>query len=306
MPVAETEFIVEYDGPALAMGTMPVRDLAPALLALGELFTEVGQVVYPEGKPVTLNIKATGQGSFDVHLLLEASGAWKDFVDVWGGDAVTALVNLKTLIIGGPSLLGFLGFLKWAKGRKVVSQEDSPIPGQVKLTMEDGETIEISAEVIKLYPHFRIRRKAKEVVAPVARQGVNEVRFKESLEAEPDLVVSEADLPAYDMAVTEEEDTLLDEVQEMVVEIVSPVFVEGNKWRLYDGENTLYAAIEDPPFQERVDMGEAFRKGDRLRVRMRVVQKQTPRGLQTERQVLEVLEHYQREEQMRLGEEAES
>jgi hypothetical protein len=246
--MAETEFIVEYDGPALATGTMPVRDLAPALLALGELFTEASQVIYPEGKPVALNIKATGQGSFDVHLLLEAEGAWKDFVDVWGGDAITALVNLKTLIIGGPSLLGLLGLIKWTRGRKIESQEESPTPGQVKLTLQDGESIEISADVIKLYPHFRIRRKAKEVVAPLARQGVNEVRFSETSEASPELVVKETDLPAYDAAVADEEDTLLDEVQEMVVEIVSPVFVEGNKWRLFDGENTIYATIEDPQF----------------------------------------------------------
>jgi hypothetical protein len=39
-------------------------------------------------------------------------------------------------------------------------------------------------------------------------------------------------------------------------------------------------------------MGEAFHKGDRLRVRMRVVQRQTLKGLQTERRVLEVIEHY--------------
>jgi hypothetical protein len=114
--------------------------------------------------------------------------------------------------------------------------------------LQDGESIEISADVIKLYPHFRIRRKAKEVVAPLARQGVNEVRFSETSEASPELVVKETDLPAYDAAVADEEDTLLDEVQEMVVEIVSPVFVEGNKWRLFDGENTIYATIEDPQF----------------------------------------------------------
>jgi hypothetical protein len=72
--MAETAFRVAYDGPALATGRMPVRDLAPALLALGDLFAEASQVIYPEGKPVALSIKATEEGSFDVHLILESRG----------------------------------------------------------------------------------------------------------------------------------------------------------------------------------------------------------------------------------------
>jgi hypothetical protein len=46
--VAETAFRIVYEGPALKSGRMAAPDLAPALLALGELFTEVEERVAPE------------------------------------------------------------------------------------------------------------------------------------------------------------------------------------------------------------------------------------------------------------------
>lgn len=66
---AETGFSVVVDGPTLADGQMSVRDLAPALLALGELFAEASVIAYPAREPVALNIKATDKGSFDANLI---------------------------------------------------------------------------------------------------------------------------------------------------------------------------------------------------------------------------------------------
>lgn len=50
--MAESAFTVTYDGPALATGRIPVRDLAPALLALGELFLDASSLVNPDREPV--------------------------------------------------------------------------------------------------------------------------------------------------------------------------------------------------------------------------------------------------------------
>lgn len=73
--MAHTEFGVAYDGPALADHTMDVRDLAPALLALGDLFVAAGRVVEKDAEPPSLQIRATAGGSFVVDLALQAGGA---------------------------------------------------------------------------------------------------------------------------------------------------------------------------------------------------------------------------------------
>lgn len=61
--MAETTFSVTYDGAALQDGRMPVRELAPALLALGEVFRVAAAEVYPDLPTPTLEVKATKKGS---------------------------------------------------------------------------------------------------------------------------------------------------------------------------------------------------------------------------------------------------
>jgi len=85
------------------------------------------------------------------------------------------------------------------------------------------------------------------------------------------------------------------------VSIATAAFIEGNKWRLSSGDQTFYASVDDPAFVERVNQGEQFAKGDVLKVRMRVVQSRGPSGLQTQRSIVEVLEHIPRARQMRLS-----
>src|SRR3954447_20078355 len=98
--MAETAFEVKYDGEALRDGRMPVRDLAPALLALGELFRIAGSELYPDLPPPTLEAKATEKGSFDVHLIINASDAWEQVMNMLTAKGSTALSNLEALVFG--------------------------------------------------------------------------------------------------------------------------------------------------------------------------------------------------------------
>jgi len=295
--LAETTFAVTYEGSALVDGRMPVQDLAPALLSLGELFTEASALVYPDREPVALDIRATQEGSFEIDLILTARDAWNHFVDFFGSDGASAVANLFE-IVGGAAGLFF--FVKHLHGRRVVARERVPESGKVRLDLDDGTVIEVSTEVLALYENVQVRERARAVVEPLRKKGVARLIFK--AKQETTVTIEQESVPAYDLP-EPEEISLSDDTVEMAVSIASVAFTEGNKWRFSDGENTFYATIEDGAFLERIDHGiEAFRKGDILRCRMRVIQSQSEEGLHTERRVVEVTEHIRRGIQLRLRE----
>jgi hypothetical protein len=291
----EATFSVTYDGPALTAGRMAVRDLAPALLALGELVTEASETLYPDQAPASLSISATKPGSFDVQLILQGKeGVWDQLVELFGSDAVSAIVNLKEVIAGGA---GIFWLIKRLGSRRIRAEEPTPGPGRVRLTLDDGSTVEVSSDVVKTYRNVRVRKRARTVVEPIKRSGIDRVEFRDDREVT--VSVDEDDTAAFE---TEEDETpLLEEESELVVSIESVAFREGNKWRLSDGERTFYAAIEDDEFVARVERGvEAFRSGDFLRCRMKVVQTATEGELRTEYHVLRVEKHISAGEQLPL------
>lgn len=298
--MAESHFAIAYDGPALATGRMPVRDLAPALLALGELFAESAQVLYPDSGSVSLSIEATTTGSFDVRLILEAADLWDQIVDVFSSDHVTALVNLKTIIVGGTGF-GLFEVLRHIGSRRIKKEEHTSAGlGYLRVILDDGTAIEMSPDVAKLVRRFSIRRKARDVVSPLGREGIDEVRLSRDSARPPDVVITKGELDAYEGAATEEGEVLLDEEREMLFQLSSVSF-EGDKWRLSDGTQTFGVSVEDTTFIDEVSRGELFGKGDMLRCRMRVIQSRRPEGgLRTEYHVVQVIAHLPRAQQLEL------
>jgi hypothetical protein len=293
--LAESAFGVVYDGPAVDTGQMAVRDLAPALLALGDLFAEASVLVHPQGKPVGLSIKATTEGSFVIHLVLEAEHAWDHFVDLFSSNSVTALVNLTEVVIGS---MGLFQLIRMLRGRQIKEQLEAPTAGHIELTLDDGETLEIPARVLDLYKSLDARKNAQQVVAPLAGHGIDRIEFTNRDEVT--VSMDKADAPAFQVHDVESI-PLSEEQLQMFVSISSVAFTDGNKWRLNDGERTFFAAIEDEDFLKRVNDGsEFFRKGDMLRAHIRLVQSQGEDGLHTEYAVTEVIEHIPRMVQLRI------
>jgi hypothetical protein len=95
----EVEFSVSYDGDALAQNTMDVRDLAPALLALGQSFERANSLFNGDRASVSLRIRANKPGSFEVVLFLQQ--LFEGATDVLSEDLMVSAFVLKELLIGG-------------------------------------------------------------------------------------------------------------------------------------------------------------------------------------------------------------
>lgn len=276
-----------YDGAALQSGRMPVRDLAPALLALGDLFAEASGVLHPDREPVALDIKATAEGSFEIHLILEAGGLWDQVIDLLTSDEAQALGAL----IGFVSAL--FGTVKIMRGRTIKKRERVG-PGQIKLTLDDDETIEIPSEVLDLHDTVTVRRKAREVVEPLDRTGIDRLDIRR--DDEVTVSVASDDVRAFDVQEGDSDDLGTRE-RDTVVAIAMANFIEGNKWRLSEGEAKFWATIEDEAFLGRVRRGEAFRDGEYLECRLRVEQYVQDGTLHSDYYVIEVKRHIRRSQQ---------
>lgn len=315
--MAETNFSVNYKGPALEDGRMPVRDLAPALLALGELFTQASTIVYPDRPPVTLDIHATNKGSFDVDLILHAlDGAWGATEQLFGSDGVTALVNLKEIILGGSGAYGgsvcLLKLFQLLRGRKIESEEEiavetsSPTPiTAVRLGVE-GTTLDVPTDVLSLYKQVNVRRSAHQVVKPLGKDGID--RFEATTEEAVTVSVGKDDLPGFEVIDRpEEEEELQDTKRETTLQIAGIFW--GAKWMFTEGTggSSFYATIEDETFLSDISKGiEAFRQGDLLECELRMQQKKVGSDLKAEYKIVKVKRHIAATEQLNIHQELEA
>lgn len=290
MLMAEETFAVTYRGPALADGRIPVRQLAPALAALGELFAEASTTVYPERPAAQLEVGATRKGSFDVEFILTvAEGAWDTTNQIFGSDAASALSNLIEIVGGGS---GLFAFIKWLRGRQIKAEEKGSDSGQTKVVVE-GDAIEIPVEVLKLHKQARVRRSAREVVRPLGRDGVERLEVRRDEEVAVD--VGEGDVAAFE-AVEEIEDGEAVEYseRETVLHIDNIAWKEGNKWRVSEGTGagSFWVTISDPSFLAGIEKAaESFVKGDMLKCRLRVRQSVREGKLRAQYEISDVIEH---------------
>ncbi|WP_126457840.1 hypothetical protein [Sulfuritortus calidifontis] len=284
---------ITYDGPALASHTMDVRQIAPALLAFGDLCEEAGRALFGDAFALRVEVKASFRtGSFGIDLSV-AQQLSQQLIGLLTGDGVTAAVNAKAVleiigVAGGGAAASLIGLLRWLRNRRIKRVETAE-HGR-RIVTEDDDAIVVEERVIVLLQRRTVRESLQRVVEPIEQDGVERVAF-----GGDDAIVTVIERwEAPFFRAPQAEDALIQEETRVIpFSIVSLSFRDDNKWRLYDGQATVFVTMADQAFLDRVDRNlERFAKGDILLAETRVQHWQTASGgLRTDYMVQKVIEH---------------
>ncbi len=297
--MSETNITLVFDGPAVENGEIDVQDLAPALLAMGNLVQAANGEINGDKAQVAVKVRATAEGSFEVDLtvlqsLMESA---KTLLDVLGEnkDSIASAKNLTEILFkAGAGGAGLMYLIKSLRGKKPDKVEQKG--GDVHVTMGDV-TIITSPQAYKLAESIPVREHAKKAIAALSDDGIDKMKVKQK--GSEDLEISKSEVGYFEYEDTEEE--LADTEREMNLQIISLSFKEDNKWRVTDGGEPFSATIEDTAFLNKIANDEiAFSKGDYLRCKVREKQSRSSKGLKIERSIIEVLEHKFASQQLRL------
>lgn len=288
-----TVFRLVYDGEAVRDGEMDVADLAPALLAVGQMAKAVGRAALGDNADVKVRVKTLKEGSFDIWLDVGVT-YWQQVRDILAGSDATAAVLLVTLLFGSPGSLtsaglGVVKLVKRLKGQRPKQISKQP-GGNVQVEI-DGETIEVPDMVLKLAYDPVVRAALDTMIAEqLAKNGIDSVELRRQGAENTRIEKSEGDYFRMPSLSSDEE---FETKHVKMFSIVSLSFKHGNKWKLSDGHGAAKSVVMlDDDFITRVDKSQIrFAKGDVLICDVREVTRQTATGLKAEYQILRVIEH---------------
>lgn len=298
--MSRVDFTLTYDGPALRDHQMNVRDLAPAMLAVGEAFEALNSLYNGKATQIAVNVRAHEPGCFSI--AFDVVQAAKDATDYLAGTGVSSALNLVTILFGGTGVGvagGLIMLIRRLRGRRP-DRIEKLSPGMFRLFIGD-ETYDVPAELLQAYQELRIRRAVEGFIAkPLQKPGITDLVIASGrLRIEQ---VKSIEAPLF-KAPEPDTDIVIDDERRAAYTIRDLSFDEDGAWRLFDGSNPIKARIEDPLFLAQVENDEIrFAKHDVLVCLVHFVQKRTGRGLENEYTVREVIDYIPAPRQLRFPE----
>lgn len=287
------DFSVRYFGSGLNNNSIPIRDLAPSLLALSETLSDIQKLKNPLEKPMSLDIKATEKGSFIVDMVLTTDVLNKT-VNFLSGNGSTAVLNLSGYI---GIFLEVIHFIK-EKGKKNLKKQEVIGDNKTRVTFEDGSSVEISNDSLTAYKNIEIRKSTKDIIEPLDNDGIDGIDFYHDKQEK--ITISKSDYEYFDVPSPEKED--LDVTTNTTYLQIINVAFEHGKWKFSNGDTQFFADIDDEEFIKSVQKNfQQFGSTDLLKVELQTQQYINQEGnLKSKYTVKKVLEHKKGAQQISL------
>jgi hypothetical protein len=279
MKDAETKLSLKYHGKAVETGRLNIYDAAATMLAFSEFVTEAGRVVFGPKVELRAQVEGFRSGSFVTDIMFQVIGPAMPLLA--HADVAEWLKTIKTAF-------ELWKHLKGSPAKEITTDSSVKGDNNISVTNHDGKVLIVNTQSLQL---VMSEKGAEAVERFVGTQlNVEDLDGVEILKGRTKLAAASRSEAAYFRSVTSAI-PVTDNTFEYALSIDAPVFKEGNKWRFSDGGSSFFADIEDDEFIQRVNAGEAFAKGDALRVMMRIEQERKGSELMTNRKIIKVLEH---------------
>ncbi len=259
--VANNNFKLKFDG---QQHQIDANVLISSLIHTTTIIQEANKYL-DSGKKIEIKVKALEKGSFLINIeLLETS------LDALKNIFTRENVFVAEAVIG--ILAGLITIKKFLKGKKPKSVDKQE--NKTKIVNQNGDVITIESVTFNIYETNSVVNDALSQNFEVLDNDPAITGFELTDKDEKPIVrVDKEDFPSL---FVKSEDILEDErilKEAATLNIVRLSFEESLKWEFYYRGNRIAAKIKDPDFQERIDKGEHFAKGDILEVELQINQK---------------------------------
>lgn len=299
------EVLLKYDGPDLKDHTMDVRDLAPALMAFGELCREANKVINGDKASVKVLINADIKANCITISIDVVQSIFEQAKSLVKQENVAAIKDILEWIgmLGGPPA-GLLLYLM-AKNRGQVAQSvklsDSGESGSTVITIQgDGNTVIVAPETLRLAANKKVVRAAQDVLAPVANNaGIHTASFTIK-DAKTTVIDKQNAIDICRQPPVEEEIAPQSIVGHIVVH--SPIFdAKSKSWEFVYSSSIVTIDISETSIVVDALKRRKVVVGDTYKVQLEITEKKTEAGYKNTYKVLKVLDFVPGAEQAEMN-----